>query len=412
MRMLLTRASSNAGIAIVTNVELHGPVPVPSTERARRRAAPAEHSWQKALLIALALSATRCVYARIAYYNTPTLAAPSYFDARAIEPSPLPLVLPEREPRADFGVTEARRKRYDTFDALLSENDTRAFIAIYEDTIVYERYFGGFSRDTLMPSFSISKTYAALLVGCALADGLLPSLREPIVRYVPSLAKKRGYAAIELEELLRMTSGIDFEEASSKTALFYYTDDLRALVGAYEVRWTPGSRYLYGSVNIQLLWEALQATLGSVTVSGYFEARVWQPAGAAHAATWSLDDREHGVEKFFSGLNATARDHALLGLVYLHEGTLNGRTIVPKEWVRESLSPDPVAGVVEITDGAMRRGKYQWFLTMDGRAFFAKGYRGQYVFVIPSRKAVFVRFGEGYGDVDWPALFLRLADAQ
>ena len=45
-----------------------------------------------------------------------------------------------------------------------------------------------------------------------------------------------------------------------------------------------------------------------------------------------------------------------------------------------------------------------------GRGYFAKGYNGQYVFVVPARHAVFVRFGEGYAGLDWPALFLRLAD--
>jgi CubicO group peptidase (beta-lactamase class C family) len=122
-----------------------------------------------------------------------------------------------------------------------------------------------------------------------------------------------------------------------------------------------------------------------------------------------LDSRESGVEKFFTGFNATARDHALLGLVYLHGGTLNGRRIVPETWVRDSLAPDPVAGSVEIVDGRVKRGKYQWFLTLDGRAFFTKGYHGQYVFVVPESGTVFVRFGEGYGDVSWPDLFLGLA---
>jgi CubicO group peptidase (beta-lactamase class C family) len=65
---------------------------------------------------------------------------------------------------------------------------------------------------------------------------------------------------------------------------------------------------------------------------------------------------------------------------------------------------------VHTTDGWVKRGRYQWFLTRDGRAYFAKGYNGQYVFVNPAKHAVFVRFGEGYGDVDWPSLFMRVAD--
>lgn len=357
----------------------------------------------------LALSVTQCVYSRIVYYNTPTLAATEYFDARVIAPSEAPLALLERERHDVFTVTEARGVRYASFDALLEDNDTRAFVALHDHTIVYERYFKGFSRDTLLPSFSMSKTYAALLIGRALADGLFPSLDVPLVTYLPRLASKPGYAAIELEHLLRMTSGIDYDEESWRTAFFYYTEDLGALVGEFDVKHQPGTRYLYGSVNVQLLREALHAVLGGETVTRYFERRIWKPMGASGWATWSLDSRESGAEKFFSGLNATARDHALIGLVYLHGGRLNGHTIVPESWVRESLTPDPIAGVVEIADGCVRRGRYQWFLTLDQRAYFAKGYRGQYIFVIPEKRAVFVRFGESYGDVAWPELFFELA---
>ena len=117
------------------------------------------------------------------------------------------------------------------------------------------------------------------------------------------------------------------------------------------------------------------------------------------------------MEKFFGGFNASARDQARLGLLYLHGGTLNGREILPSAWVARSLTPDPIAGWVHTTDGWVRRGMYQWFLTRDGRGYFAKGYLGQYIFVVPDRHAVFVRFGEGYGHVAWTKLFLRLADS-
>jgi CubicO group peptidase (beta-lactamase class C family) len=366
-------------------------------------------AWQKTSIIVLALSATHCVYARMMYYNAPTLAAPSYFDARAVASSATPLVFPEQEKRGAFRLKEASGKKYASFDALLEENDTRAFLAIDDGVIVYERYFDGFSRETQLPSFSISKTYAALLIGCAVGDELLRSVDARLIDYVPSLSSKPGYAKIRLSQLLRMTSGIDYEEESLQTALLYYTRNLRGYLDAYDVNWPPGSRYRYGSINIQLLWQALSATIRQDTVSQYFAERLWQPLGASRDGSWSLDSSDSGVEKFFTGFNATARDHALLGLLYLHGGTLNGRRIVPESWVRDSLTPDPIAGSVEIVDGRVKRGKYQWFLTLDGRAFFTKGYRGQYVFVVPESGTVFVRFGEGYGDVSWPELFLGLA---
>lgn len=367
------------------------------------------------LLAAVALVALAncgCVYARIFYYNTPTLSAVGYFDRRAVRASPSPAPLPRAAQEAVFRLTPSERGKYRSFDQMLEANGTRAFLAVRDDRVVYERYFDGFDADTLLPDFSISKTFAALLVGCAVADHLLGPVQQPLVSYVPDLADHPGYGAITIDELLRMTSGIDFDEESVAGAVLYYSVHLPEHVYAYDVKWTPGTHYLYGSIPTQILWDLLHRRLGAArTVSQYFEQRVWWPLGAAHDAAWSLDSESSGVEKLFAGFNATARDNARLGLLYLHEGRVGGRQVVPRVWVDESLKPDPVAGEVHTTDGWVRRGKYQWFLTNDGRAYFAKGYHGQYVFVVPSARMVFVRFGEGYGDVDWTGLFTRLASS-
>ena len=350
-----------------------------------------------------------CVYARILYYNVPSLAAPGYFDARTVPPSPSPVPL-RSEPPGDVFHLPPSDARYRSFDDFLERNGTRAFLAIRDDRVVYERYFGGVGPTTLLPGFSVSKTVAALLVGCAVSDGLLGPVERRIADYVPEVRARPGYDRITIDELLRMTPGIDFAEASVNGAVLYYATDLRDLLYSFDVRWEPGTRYLYGSISTEILWDLMRRRLGGETVSAYFARRVWDRLGAEHGASWSLDSAGSGAEKLFGGFNATARDHARLGLLYLHRGAFAGRRVVPEEWVDASLSPDPIAGRVRTTDGWVRRARYEWFLTIDGRAYFAKGYSGQYVFVVPDRRTVFVRFGEGYGDVDWCALFLRFAD--
>jgi len=365
----------------------------------------------KAALTLVLLCCNGCLAARIVYYNTPTLSAASSFDSRPVPASLSPAPLLRSVSETKFALTLAERARYDSFDAFLEAQQTRAFVVIHDDRVVYERYFHGASKATQLPGFSISKTFAAALVGRALSQGLLASLDQPIVKDIPELAQKAGYGAITEEQLLRMTSGIDFAEESLAGAQLYYTTDLRDLMYSYRVKWPAGQHYLYGSVNIQLLWDVVHRRLVKETVSHYFERELWDPLGAEDAASWSLDSQSSGVEKFFGGFNATARDQARLGLLYLHGGTLNGREILPPAWVARSLTPDPVAGWVHTTDGWVRRGMYQWFLTRDGRGYFAKGYQGQYIFVVPDRHAVFVRFGEGYGNVAWTKLFLRLADS-
>ncbi|MEP7052001.1 MAG: serine hydrolase [Pseudomonadota bacterium] len=376
---------------------------------------PASHpvlrSRRLAALALVLLSCNSCLAARIVYFNTPTLAVANHFDNRAVRASssPLPIVSAARE--ATFTLSAAEQARYGSLEALLEAQDTRAFVVIHDDQVVYERYFHGISAHSALPGFSMSKTFTAALVGRAVSQGLLPSLAQSVADAIPELAQKQGYGAITLEELLRMTSGIDFDEESLAGAKLYYTTDLRDLIYSYDVKWPAGQHYLYGSVNIELLWDAIHRRLGGETVSSYFERQLWAPLGAERGAFWSLDSQQHGVEKAFAGFNATARDQARLGLLFLHGGTLNGREILPRSWVARALSDDPVAGWVHTTDGWVRRAKYQWFITANGRGYFAKGYHGQYIFVVPERRAVFVRFGEGYGELNWPALFLRLADS-
>jgi CubicO group peptidase (beta-lactamase class C family) len=362
------------------------------------------------LALLISLSCTSCVFARILYYNVPDLSAPTYFDERSVRASSHPLPFERTCAQTDFAMRRSRHRSYPTFEDLLAGNDTRALLVLHHGVIVYERYFGGVTADTRLPCFSMSKTFAAVLVGCAEDDGLIGSADQRLVDFVPDLEGRAGYGDITLDHLLRMTSGIDFDEESMAGAVLYYTTDLRSQARAYDVRWPAGRHYQYGSVNAQLLWEVLHGRLGRRTVAGYFEERLWDELGAERPAAWSLDSAENGVEKLSAGLSATARDYARLGVLFQERGRFHGRPVVPEQWVSDSLAGDEVAGVVHTTDGAVRRGRYQWFWTLDGCCYFAKGYRGQYVFVHRARDVVVVRFGEGYGDVDWTALFEEIAE--
>ncbi len=363
------------------------------------------------LVLALAaLACGACTYARALYFNVPDLSAPDNFDNRLVHASVTPVALARSEREATLRLEPEDEALYDSFDDFLAANGTRALLIVHDDRVVYEKYFDGVDLRSELPGFSMSKTFAAVLMGCAVNDGLIRSMDDPLVRYIPELAKKPGYDKISLDHLLRMTSGIDFDEESPAGARLYYTRSMHDEMYSHDIRWPAGSHYAYASVNIALLWEVLQRRLGEETVAHYFERRVWGPLGAEYDASWSLDSEASGIEKLSAGFNARPRDQARLGLLFLHDGTFNGRTIVSPAWVKRSLSQDQVAGLVRTSDGWVQRGNYQWFWTRDRRAYFAKGFNGQYVFVIPSRNTVVVRFGDGYGDVDWPALFLRVAD--
>jgi CubicO group peptidase (beta-lactamase class C family) len=321
------------------------------------------------------------------------------FPARRIE-APARSARLKRDPIDLDGVAVAGRPLVEMLDA----SQTAAFIVLRDGAVAYERYFDGHRRDSIQTSFSVAKSFASTLIGIAIADGEIESVGEPITDYLPELAERDpGFERIRIEHLMAMTSGLRYEEGGlpwSDDAQTYYGTDLRDLaLTDTEIVEPPGSRWHYNNFNPLLAGMVLERATG-MPVADYLERELWQPLGAEHDASWSVDSADSGFEKMESGLNATAIDFARLGLLYLHDGTWRGRRIVPSEWVRASTSPVP---------GSPGYG-YWWWTEPDG-AFSARGNLGQFVFVDPQRKLVIVRFGADSGGIDWQSAFREVARA-
>jgi len=76
------------------------------------------------------------------------------------------------------------------FDKYLENNNTVAFLIIKNDTIQYEKYFKGYEKESIVPSFSMAKSITSILIGCAIDENLIKSVDEPITNYIPELKKK------------------------------------------------------------------------------------------------------------------------------------------------------------------------------------------------------------------------------
>lgn len=134
--------------------------------------------------------------------------------------------------------------------------------------------------------------------------------------------------------------------------------------------------------------------------------------GARQDAGWTTDDK--GLERMESGFHACARDLARFGLLYLNEGAVAGREVLPAAWVRESTRlAQPME--LEIYDGRRWGYRLGWWIVPrpEGRADFCGiGRFGQFIYVSPQHDAVFVRTGPGrgdWGDRDWTELFFATA---
>jgi len=283
---------------------------------------------------------------------------------------------------------------------------TVAFLVLRGDSVLYESYHHGYDSLSVVASFSMAKSYVGALAGISLQRGEIPSLDTPIAPYFPE-SDSAELAGITVEHLLYMQSGLAFKESyynpfASDVGRYYYGGNVNRLLRKVKAdpRRPPGQRFRYISLDTQLLGEILEQATGK-PLNVLLSERLWQPLGCTQPATWSMDSRRHQQIKAFAGLNATARDFARLGVLYLQGGQWQGQPILPRAWVAQT------AGTC---DGCKRYGyAHQWWQEGED-AYAAEGHLGQYISIHPAAGLVIVRLGKKYGGVKWEALFQRIAD--
>jgi CubicO group peptidase (beta-lactamase class C family) len=318
--------------------------------------------------------------------------------------------------------SEGQWKQAD-LEEFLQDTHTTSFIVLQDDAILYEGYFNGYRRDSIVTSFSMAKSFTSALVGIAIDEGYIGGVNDLMVEYIPEL-KGKGFDELSIRHLLNMSSGIRFladDEVSLLGQLTQFTDDgmsysypnLRSL--ALQIRpdgGQPGAEFNYNNYHLLLLGMILERTTGR-SVAEYLQEKIWQPLGMEYPASWSLDSEESGFELMQSGINARAIDFAKFGRLFLNNGDWYGRQIISQAWVTESTSPDPndqrpwhAYAYWKEANGYY---KYMWWgkILPDGSYHFAaQGKRGQWIYVAPQEKVVIVRFGLDDGGVDsWADVF-------
>ena len=291
-----------------------------------------------------------------------------------------------------------------SFETFLKDHKTVAFLIVRNDTLVYERYFDGFSRESVLPSFSIAKSFVSAMIGIAIAEGKIGSVDQPITDFIPEL-EDEGFKQVTIKDLLEMRSGIKFNEGYSSPfgamGKFYYGLNLRRYTLKLKTQTPPGRNYNYQSANTQLLAIALERATG-MKIPDYLAVKIWQATGSEYAASWSVDSRKNSEPKAFCCINAHAVDFAKFGQLFLHHGLAGGDTVIPPSWVKESLTIQN-----DSRDSQGYPYAYHWRVTKEGD-FFAKGILGQYIYVCPAKNMVIVRFGKKAGGVVWAGLFREL----
>lgn len=290
-------------------------------------------------------------------------------------------------------------------DAAFEESDpaklrkTRAVAVVYNGQLIAERYAAGFDPAMPLLGWSMSKSVTNALVGILVKAGKLElQAPAPVAEWPPDDPR----AKITLDQLLRMSGGLEFNEAyapfSDAVSMFYDSYDFAAYAAAKPLEAEPDTKWHYSSGSANIVARIVRRTAETIDKNYFvFIYRELFDKIGMHSAIFEPDPS--GTFVGSSYVFATARDWARFGLLYLQDGIWNGERILPEGWVRYTTTPTPGSELGEygaffwVNAGAADDPKQRRWPRAPRDAFFATGFQEQKVIVIPSRKVVLVRLG-------------------
>ena len=281
--------------------------------------------------------------------------------------------IPVRSADLDFSDALSRASTLPRLRSLLISVDGR---------LAAERYFNGASAGRAANMKSAAKSVIATLVGVAIDRGQIPSVNEPIARYFPEyLRSAPAKGAITIEDLLTMRSGLETTSNRNYGRWVMSSDWVRFALMQPMVD-VPGGRMLYSTGSSHLLSAILTKATGMSTLA-FAKAALGGPLGI-EIAPWQRDPQ--GIYLGGNEMPMRPREMLRIGELYLNGGRYNGRQVLSEDWVRESTTPRTTSRF------SGREYGYGWWIRSLGstRVFYAWGYGGQFIFVVPSAETVVV----------------------
>jgi CubicO group peptidase (beta-lactamase class C family) len=280
----------------------------------------------------------------------------------------------------------------------------------------HEHYAGHLSPASRFETFSMHKTVLGLLYGAAIRDRAIDSIDDPVGTYVAEWRDEpRG--EIPLRHFLGMSSGLRFhslDKGDPQALKLMLGDHISDTALETQVEQPFGTKFDYYNIDAQIAGIALDRALkaaGLGDYATYLSQALWAPIGAGEARLWV--EREDGDPRFFAGLQATARDWLQIGRLLAGDGALDGRQIIPADWVAMMTAANPLNPAFGLllwrggdSSPARTYGPSTTYAAPHGAPFladdlvFLDGFGGQRVYVSPSRDLVIVRIGRPRLDFD------------
>lgn len=280
---------------------------------------------------------------------------------------------------------------YEIFDAALRDAAQlprlHSLLVSRRGELVLERYFNRIRPTQLANIKSASKSVISALVGIAIDRGLIAGVIQPISSFFPDIlraATDPQKRQISIEDLLTMRSGLETTSNRNYGAWVQSRNWVRHALGRPLLR-EPGTQWQYSTGNTHLLSAILTKASGASTWQ-FAQETLAKPLGFT-LAKWPQDPQ--GI--YFGGndMLMTPRQMVAFGTLYLNRGRVSdqrGQQVISSKWVEASFVPRTRSRISE-----QQYGYGWWIRELAGQeAFFAWGFGGQYVFVVPDLDLVVV----------------------
>jgi CubicO group peptidase (beta-lactamase class C family) len=292
---------------------------------------------------------------------------------------------------------------------------TKSVVILHDGHIVAERYAPGYGPETPQIGWSVTKSVTNALIGILVRQKKLAvEAPAPVAAWRDP---KDPRHAITIDNLLRMSSGIEFGQSlyadwrsavDPSAQMQFDKADEAAFAETADLGAAPGTRWNYTNGNTMLLARMIRDQAGgdAALVLRFAHRELFDKLGMEHV---TLEFDGAGTPIGSSHMWASARDWARFGQLYLDDGVVGGERILPEGWVDYSAQLTPGSETYGYgagfwtnrgtTGGAGKR----IGLGMPPDSFMARGTQGQYIVIVPSARLVVVRLGmahDRYEDID------------
>jgi len=281
------------------------------------------------------------------------------------------------------------KKLNETVNSIFGVRKTRAVLVLYKGQIIAEKYSEGFTKDSRLLGWSMTKSIMSTVFGILEHQQKINIQDKAPVESWQNDARKE----ITIHNLLQMNSGLEWDEnyneISDATKMLFLERDMTKVQEEKPLIGKPNETWNYSSGTSNLLSGILRDQFNNH--QSYLDFWYTNLIDKIGMNSMILESDLAGNYVASSYAWATARDWGKFGLLYLHNGAWNGEELFTKEWVDYVTTPTPTS------NGSY--GAQFWLNTekqlkdVSQNMYFADGYQGQRVYILPDEDLVIVRFG-------------------